>query len=375
MEYVFFLITISQIIIQSKSMNRSFKLFGSVLILCMAVLLGRTSAQTNIVNADGSEIPKWYCYDSIDYEITVSPYVEGAFDNDPYSSCGVFQRNGKWYFNPVIATTGITVFPWQCYLTYYTKDSMEISKSIVIAKPVIISPPLTDLSTCNGHFELGATALYAGPYTYQWLPGAFLERPDTAVTKGFIQTTQKFTLIVTDQMFASQNIFCTAKDSLVVHMDQVTKPEIQSVSLDGYTLATKTTYGSYQWLHEGKHLLGATEPFLVVRRNGNYQVIGSNGLWCSDTSDNYNINTVSIEEYRNVVRDSDIYPNPATNMLHLNIDKATEVYIFSIEGKLMKQYKSNNNTIYIGELPKGIYLIHLKDIKGEVLKVDRFVKL
>lgn len=326
------------------------------------------SAQSvNITNGDGSALTLRQCYENINYEIKGVP-AGGVFNG-----CGVFDSLGRTYWNPIRASAGTYVFPYACNLTYEAAGSLG-SKSMLVWKPVVVAPALTDLNTCDGHFTLLATPMYAGDYIYWWEPSdgtnGYVYRPDTALTDGYTNKTQQFRVSITDIQSG-----CVGKDSLVVHIDQITKPEIQSVSLDGYTLATKATYSSYQWLHEGKHLLGATDPFLVVRRNGNYQVIASNGLWCSDTSDNYNINTVSIEEYRNVVRDSDIYPNPATDMLHVNIDKVAEIYIFSIEGKLMKQYKYNNNTIYIGELPKGIYLIHLKDIKGEVLKMDRFVKL
>ncbi len=345
----------------------------AVLVLALSLTLSTSMlfAQNPEIIVDGT--PKGrslLCYDSIDYEISISPYIDGTFEG-----CGVYTKNGKWYINPVVACDGVTVFPMSCKLSFVPNDGTpKISRNIVVAKPVVIYPPLEDLVTCSGSFELDAMPLYAGAYKYQWSPPEFLKRPDTLLTMGTISQTQKFTLVITDLQFASQDFFCSGRDSLTVYFEPLPKPEIKSISIDGFTLATKETYDEYQWLYEGKPILGATEPFLVVKKNGNYQVLAGKGKWCTDTSDIYVINNVSIQNYANVEDSTIIYPNPAKDILHIKIEQGCEVNIFSVEGKLQKQSKLTD-TIYIGELPKGIYLIQIKDLNGKVLKVDRFIKL
>ncbi|MBA3649335.1 MAG: T9SS type A sorting domain-containing protein, partial [Chitinophagales bacterium] len=72
-----------------------------------------------------------------------------------------------------------------------------------------------------------------------------------------------------------------------------------------------------------------------------------------------------------------IFPNPATDQLHIeapNIHNAT-VTILNLFGQVMlKQEFSNNASIDISTLSKGMYLVNIIDEKGNVLKTGKVVR-
>lgn len=67
-----------------------------------------------------------------------------------------------------------------------------------------------------------------------------------------------------------------------------------------------------------------------------------------------------------------VYPNPATNVLNIDakdskISKATVKTIIGTE-VMQLNLTSNNNSIDISSLPKGIYLLHIESADGKITK-------
>lgn len=62
-----------------------------------------------------------------------------------------------------------------------------------------------------------------------------------------------------------------------------------------------------------------------------------------------------------------IYPNPANDMIYITTD-AQSVSIYSIDGKLLKIKKINNNQINISDLENGVYLMKLESAEGNYYK-------
>ena len=73
-------------------------------------------------------------------------------------------------------------------------------------------------------------------------------------------------------------------------------------------------------------------------------------------------------------RDISIYPNPATQEIHLDTQKeiSRQIEIFNTTGQLVKQLSQKSNTIPIGDLPKGIYWMRISEEQQNFLK--RFVR-
>jgi len=103
-----------------------------------------------------------------------------------------------------------------------------------------------------------------------------------------------------------------------------------------------------------------------------------------NTSVNYNkllyCGAIGTNDLAITNQDIDIFPNPAYSNLNLNIPAFADmsnavIEIYSLEGKLIKSYKAENDnvSIDISALNEGIYLIKLSDDKNVAVK--RFVKL
>ncbi len=58
-----------------------------------------------------------------------------------------------------------------------------------------------------------------------------------------------------------------------------------------------------------------------------------------------------------------IYPNPASNRLNIEVESGkelTEIFIYNINGKLMRNIGSDKTSIYIGEFEDGVYFVNYK---------------
>lgn len=72
-----------------------------------------------------------------------------------------------------------------------------------------------------------------------------------------------------------------------------------------------------------------------------------------------------------------IFPNPATSFIGLNQDSGVEqVVIFNLVGRRMKAFltSENDNRYYVGDLPRGMYLVQLLGSKNEILTTKRVNK-
>ena len=229
-----------------------------------------------ITNADGSPFTAQYCWADTDYGIAGQP------GGGVFSGCGVFQQNGNWYFNPVTATQGVSVFPYQCTLTY-TVNGSSVNVPVLIWKPVIITPPLQDSFTCTGDFYLHATTLYAGAYKYAWTPAVYLDAPDSPATSGHIAITQTFVLTATDVTSG-----CTGSDTVEIHRYQMPQITVTSdtVLLPHQSIKLSASGAdSYQWSPvfwldnpQSPHPVATPEAPVT------YTVTGTNEYGCTATA-------------------------------------------------------------------------------------------
>lgn len=234
------------------------------------------SQNITITNGDGSQLKTRYCWENTNYTISAQP-AGGSF-----TGCGMQLQNGQWQFNPIVATQGVTTFPYQCTITYTVNGNSTVA-NIIVWKPVVVDPPLIDTGTCSGHFKLNATMLYAGAYDYQWLPATGLDRADTNVTNGFLNQSTTYVIIATDQ---SSN--CTGTDTIII-----TKYPVPQVSLtnDTTVLAREqlllTAQGAETYTWEPATWLSADNihnPISTPQAPIRYTVTGKNQFGCSDTA-------------------------------------------------------------------------------------------
>lgn len=252
------------------------RIVGSMLLVLMSAA---GFAQVSINNGDGTVLTQRYCYNDTNYHLAGTP------SGGSFSGCGILQRNGQWYFNPVEATKGISVFPYQCALTYTASNGQSISRNLLIDKPVVIIPPMQDIGLCIDTFHLQAKMLYAGAYDYAWSPAAFLERPDTSFTKGRVAQTTTFILTATDRVSG-----CQGSDTVIVTRYPVpvlsVTPAAASINAreSVQLLASGAEY--YEWSpYAGLSHPAIANPVASPEGPVKYTVVGYNSFSCSDTAE------------------------------------------------------------------------------------------
>lgn len=72
-----------------------------------------------------------------------------------------------------------------------------------------------------------------------------------------------------------------------------------------------------------------------------------------------------------------VYPNPATNYFGITeIEGVQKIYVFNLVGKRMKQYQdiAIDKQYFIGDLPRGMYLVQMVGEKNKVIVTRRVSK-
>ena len=64
------------------------------------------------------------------------------------------------------------------------------------------------------------------------------------------------------------------------------------------------------------------------------------------------------------ISEAKVYPNPASEMVHIEGVEPTEVRVYNTLGQLVKTVR-NTNEVNIGDLPEGIYLLRITDADGK----------
>ena len=146
-----------------------------------------------------------------------------------------------------------------------------------------------------------------------------------------------------------------------------------TVSVSGITLTSSVTGVSYKWVdcnNDYSYLLGETGQSFTPFRNGNYAVEVETTDGCKDTSACTMIMSVSLDEYEVSASDISIFPNPANDIVtidiaKLNADENVTVKLFDAVGKLVysKEISSLNSkvTFDVSSLEAGIYSVSVSN--------------
>jgi len=173
--------------------------------------------------------------------------------------------------------------------------------------------------------------------------------------------------------YAFPNI--TGCDSTII-LDLTVIPLIKPiVNVDEYTLGVPGDYATYQWIKDNTAIPGATDSTYVVTAtgNGNYWVVVTNGYGCSDTSDVYPVTNVSVGDIHVAPGQVRLYPNPAGAVVYISSPVKVNVRITDMAGRLIKE-QADAVSVPVAELRQGVYLMHVTDEKGVLLKVEKLVK-
>lgn len=152
-------------------------------------------------------------------------------------------------------------------------------------------------------------------------------------------------------------------------IDQPTISVTDGIDAEGaiFVLSSSATEGN-QWFLDGVAIAGATGQTYSVTQSGSYTVQVIDGACASEISEAFAVTTLD-EDLAMLDNSLIIYPNPTSDLLHLNWDgnlklKPVIMEIFSTDGrKLLSKDLGNSNTstqVKLGQFINGLYIIKLK---------------
>jgi|GEM_PF-2568741 len=128
------------------------------------------------------------------------------------------------------------------------------------------------------------------------------------------------------------------------------------INVDKDTLSITEDFISYRWLFNGDTIPGATGKSHIATENGYYAVAFTDESGCADTSRAYHVNNLSIEG-NNLPTQVKVYPNPASDIVHINAPYPVQMTLRNISGAAI--FSGTGNTLDVRDLPQGIYFLHL----------------
>lgn len=177
------------------------------------------------------------------------------------------------------------------------------------------------------------------------------------------------------QYYASQQIDgCESTERLeVTALLRTAEPMI---AIDEFELSTVLAYDTYQWLKEEVIIPGATQRRYTVTENGAYSVLVTDEAGCSGLSDPYkvtNIRDTRLEDLMEGQGQIKVYPNPSSDIVYIQAPVLLNLTVRDVVGRVIATYPQAR-TVSLGNYSPGIYILHVSDAEGRVLKVERLAK-
>lgn len=202
--------------------------------------------------------------------------------------------------------------------------------------------------------------------------------PDTSHT--LINTTACNRYVFDNQTFtqSGEYIFhywsaggCDSTVILNLTVNYIDKPFI---TVNSFTLGVTSPYATYQWLKNGVLIPGATQSTYNVTENADYKVIVTTADGCTDTSDVYTVDNATPVSEHDLSNSVTVYPNPVSDKVFIESPVPVQYYITGIEGKTLRQVTAYQNAIDCSDLTAGIYLLHILNQEGRMIKIEKIIK-
>ncbi len=182
--------------------------------------------------------------------------------------------------------------------------------------------------------------------------------------------------VYTSDGIYTQHILNTVACDSTITLDLTFYELVPVVTIDEFLLGLVDAYVSYQWIKNGEEIPGATYPTYLVKENADYQVRVVNDKGCVGISDVYKVTNVpasSIHIDNNSASFVRVAPNPVSTLIHISSTDEVHVYLCSLDGRRVLHIE-NAKAIPVQNLAAGMYLLHITDKNGNLVKVTKIIK-
>ena len=258
---------------------------------------------------------------------------------------------------------------------YQIASALTITEASASAPQAGVAIAITNGTnpTCSGaSVTFTATPTNGGSApTYQWKVNGANAGTGATFTTSSLTNGQAVSCVMTSNLSGVTSSPATS-NSVAVTVNTATVPVISQAG----GVLTSTSASTYQWLSGGTAISGATAQSYTLTQTGSFTVQITDAHGCSATSAATVISTLGVSSLpaSDVLN---IYPNPTTGTLQLNIDQdvvGSDVRIFDYNGKLVYNGKAETATSTLTfEGAAGIYLVQLNK-EGKML-TKKIVKL
>lgn len=252
-----------------------------------------------------------------------------------------------------------------CPSLWSAEVTVEQSADTIPAKPVIQSTK-GNFNYCEG--EMAELFLPSGYKYYTW-QGQITSQTNWKVSAANWVSAQ-----------VGNDLRCLSERSEVAKVNFFPKPKLPGIQRLGNTLATNNFGETHEWYFNEQLIPAERGQFLSITQNGSYRVRTLvNGCYSNFSP------TISVQDLltstRNVSKDSSmlrVYPNPVQAVLqvqtqNLNVQDCT-YQLLSPNGALLQSGAfPSNGQLSTNKLPRGFYLLLLKDKQGAA-QMARFIK-
>ncbi len=253
----------------------------------------------------------------------------------------------------------------------------------------LICDGTADVSVYGGvapfSFAFSPTVTSSGAMASNLCPGIY----DVTVTDAFNHT-YTTTFMVASMDSVINNNDSTYVDSTIIDTTNYNDPvvdcdidfnDVVSVLITGYDFTDSTgidsttfdsiTYFTVEWTMTFGN--GNTVTYIEYYQFNDYGIYWCIlNIFCDEKSGFYNhLKVTDFIDIRqkstgisgsNQITDVDIYPNPASDHLNIDLEGNFNYQLFNMEGQLIQSGSDNNRTVLeVGNLPAGMYMVRLMD--------------
>ncbi len=296
----------------------------------------------------------------------------GAGDGSASMSAngGVIPYNYQWSTGQS-GNTASTLSPGSIILTVTDANACSATFSTTINSPTALTSSVASSNPyCNGSADGSIDITVTGgtaTYSFQWAGLAGNTGSQSNLAAGTYNVT------VTDANACSVTSSITLSEPTAINITFAVTDASSATANDGAINST-VTGGVLPYVYNWNNASSSADPAGLTE--GQYCVTVTDANTCTVTA----CATVSAPSAINGIAADNIkvYPNPAANFITIETTTASELTIYTLEGKLVNQtpVTAGKATVSVSELPAGLYSYTIKNtatgkVNGGNLLIER----